>query len=265
MPHPRPTTNGLRPGKRETRKHPAAGTEQANQQLQDPACFMLLACLLVSIPACPPLLPTVWSIASTAGNRHLTCICTAIPHPPQSVSDTTRQLGPIGVKEWPGSSPCRSQDAQYGVTSGFRSHTKSVHMRTSHACADTSTCFVRPGPPYQPHMDDQISRKPTEDVSPFNNNGSSNRFNYYKPTRISGDQPLGTVQTRDMTNIAIAFTTTATHTTVSSPPSAPTLQPKAPRLCKGFILLILRPTQYWGPCHPAGTLVTECCFHAILS
>ncbi|KAL6825029.1 hypothetical protein V8C40DRAFT_245416 [Trichoderma camerunense] len=38
------------------------------------------------------------------------------------------------------------------------------------------------------------------------------------------------------TNIAIAFTTTATHTTVSSPPSAPTLQPKAPRLCKGFIL-----------------------------
>lgn len=76
MPHPQPTTNGLRPGKRETRKHPAAGTEQANQHLQDPACFMLLACVLVhvSIPAYLLGSPTVWSIASTVCNRACTVL-----------------------------------------------------------------------------------------------------------------------------------------------------------------------------------------------
>ncbi|KAM6484527.1 hypothetical protein HDV62DRAFT_300869 [Trichoderma sp. SZMC 28011] len=34
---------------------------------------------------------------------------------------------------------------------------------------------------------------------------SSNRSNCYKQKRLRGDQPLGTVQSRNMTNIAIAF------------------------------------------------------------
>lgn len=186
------------------------------------------------------LLQTAYYTQTTkAGNHHLTCIFTAIPHPPQSVSDTTRQLGPIGVKEWPGSSPCRSQDAQYGVTSWFQEPYqvcayayKSCLCRHQYlvgliagplagVCSFHLQCLLptlfqfRP-PPYQPHMDEQISRKPTEYVSPFGNNGSSNRLNCYRQKRLIGEPATRYCPVARYDQHRCSIRNTATHTTVES-------------------------------------------------
>ncbi|KAL6694618.1 hypothetical protein J3F84DRAFT_49005 [Trichoderma pleuroticola] len=72
MPHPQPMANGLRPGKRETRKHQSCG-HRAGESASARPCP--LACLLgtVSIHTYMTLLPTVWSsIACTVCNRACT-------------------------------------------------------------------------------------------------------------------------------------------------------------------------------------------------
>lgn len=125
------------------------------------------------------------------------------------------------MREWPGSSPCRSQGAQYGVTSWFQEpyqvcayayksclcrHQNLViagpvaGVRSFHLQCLLSTLFqFRPPWATLPTAHGRLDlEKANRRCVSLWNNGSSNRFKCYRPTRISGDQPLGTVQTRDM-------------------------------------------------------------------
>ncbi|KAL7947376.1 hypothetical protein V8C42DRAFT_284921 [Trichoderma barbatum] len=93
---------------------------------------------IAALEECQCNAPTCGTQTKEAGSHHLTCICTPMATP-RSVSVTTRQLGPFGMKEWPGRVRAAPKSPNTGLHLGFRSHAESAYVRKSAACADTST------------------------------------------------------------------------------------------------------------------------------